>query len=40
MRADPQNLGTTGDRNFFVDSSGVIRYRDSAPAGPADAPIE
>ena len=31
--------GTTGSKGFFTDSSGVIRYADSADADAASAPI-
>ena|ERR1041385_1047921 len=37
---DPQNPGTTGDRHFFVDQSGVIRFDPAAAAGAASAPID
>jgi type IV pilus assembly protein PilE len=30
----------TGDRFFYVDSSGVIRFKDSAQAGPTDPPVD
>ncbi|MDA2925153.1 prepilin-type N-terminal cleavage/methylation domain-containing protein [Acidobacteria bacterium AH-259-L09] len=32
--ADPTTFGSTGNRHFFVDESGVIRYT-TATAGPA-----
>lgn len=38
--AEPQTPGVTGDRFFYVDDSGVIRYRDGAPATLADAAID
>jgi len=38
--ADPVNQGTTGQRHFYSDSSGVIRYNASAPATSADVPIQ
>lgn len=34
--ADPSEVGS---RHYFVNESGVIRVNDSAPAGPADRPI-
>jgi type II secretory pathway pseudopilin PulG len=38
--ASPLSPGVTGDRYFFVDESGVIRFRDGAIATPADNPID
>ena len=38
--ADPQTPGTTGDRFFFVDQSGVIRFNSSATAGTGDRAID
>ncbi len=32
--------GTTGDRNFWVDSTGVIRWQPNAPAGPFSALLD
>ena len=29
-----------GDRYFYVDSSGVIRFNDGAQAGPTDPPVD
>ncbi len=40
MVADPTILGGTGDRFFFIDESGVIRYDSAGPAGPTSTPIE
>ena len=37
--ADPEVPGTTGDRYFFVDQSGVIRFSTTATATIADTPI-
>jgi prepilin-type N-terminal cleavage/methylation domain-containing protein len=37
--ADPLVAGTTGDRGFFVNESGVIRGNDPAPATVASNPI-
>ncbi|MBI3404412.1 MAG: prepilin-type N-terminal cleavage/methylation domain-containing protein [Acidobacteria bacterium] len=37
--ADPQTRGTTGQRSFFTDQSGVIRFNTSAAAVAADTPI-
>jgi prepilin-type N-terminal cleavage/methylation domain-containing protein len=38
--ADPTVAGTTGDRGFFVDQSGVIRGQDPAPANVGSNPID
>ena len=41
LRANPEQPGITGDRYFFVDSSGVIRFSSAAPALPTgDPPID
>ena len=37
--ADPTTMATTGNKGFFVDSSGVIRYADGAAADAASSPI-
>ncbi len=40
--ATPVTPGKSGDRSFFVDESGVIRFRTSPPgarAGPKDTPV-
>ncbi len=39
INANPVAPGTTGQRYFFVDQTGVIRFNMAAPAGPADPPI-
>lgn len=36
----PATAGTTGDRGFFADQSGVIRFDASAAATSASAPID
>jgi type IV pilus assembly protein PilA len=33
IHADPSTRGTTGQRSFFADQSGVIRYEADGPAG-------
>ena len=38
--ADPQTAGTTGDRYFFVDQTGVIRFSSTGTATSASAPID
>jgi len=38
--AGPEILGTTGDRYFFINESGVIRFNNSGPATATDAPLE
>ncbi len=40
VTADPTIAGRTGERGFFVDESGVIRFATSGTAGATDAPIE
>ena len=37
--ADPLTPGATGDRHFFVDESGVIRFDVGRPAGPTSRAI-
>ena len=39
VNADPTSVGTTGNRYFYSDGSGVIRFNDAAAAGPGDAPL-
>ncbi len=36
---DPASPGVTGQRHFFTDLSGVIRYNDTAQASANDPPI-
>ncbi len=38
--ARPVVAGVTGDRSFYVDDSGVIRYKEGAGAGPGDEPVD
>ena len=38
--ADPETAGTTGDRYFFVDQSGVIRFSSTGTATSTSAPID
>jgi len=38
--ADPQTQGTTGDRHFFCDQSGVIRFDAAAAASAASPAID
>ncbi len=38
--ADPMTPGTTGNRRFFVDTSGVIRYNLTATATAGDLPLD
>lgn len=37
--SDPLTPGRTGDRHFFVDDSGVLRFAWGGPAGPGDSPL-
>lgn len=39
LNADPVTAGTTGQRHFYTDQSGVIRANPSAKATVADSPI-
>ncbi len=39
IHADPVTRGTTGQRSFFVDPSGTIRYNTTQPATASDPPI-
>lgn len=39
INADPTVPGVTGQRHFFTDQTGVIRFNPSAPATAASAPI-
>jgi type IV pilus assembly protein PilA len=39
LNGDPINVGTTGQRHFFTDQSGVIRFDAAAPATVASTPI-
>jgi type IV pilus assembly protein PilA len=38
--ANPVAAGSTGDRGFFVDDAGVIRFSASGPATATSPPIE
>lgn len=38
-RASPQNPGVSGDRYFFIDSTGVIRWSLGGPATAASKPL-
>jgi hypothetical protein len=40
LNSNPANRGTTGQRSFFSDQSGVIRYNGSAAATVADLPLQ
>jgi type IV pilus assembly protein PilA len=40
LNADPITRGVTGQRSFYTDPSGVIRYNATAPATPADPPLQ
>jgi len=37
---DPVTRGTTGQRSFFTDESGIIRYETDAPATASSPPLE
>jgi type IV pilus assembly protein PilA len=38
--ADPINRGITGQRSFFLDQTGVIRYNQTAAAGAGDLALQ
>ena len=40
INADPVTPGTTGQRHFYSDQSGVIRFNALGVAGPGDAPLQ
>ena len=40
INANPATPGTTGDRGFFVDQTGVIRFVTSGTAGAGSPPID
>lgn len=40
VNADPITEGTTGERHFYVDETGVIRYQEDGPANEHSPPIE
>jgi prepilin-type N-terminal cleavage/methylation domain-containing protein len=39
MNTDPISVGSTGQRHFYTDQTGVIRQNTVAVAGPGDPPI-
>jgi type IV pilus assembly protein PilA len=39
ISASPSNVGTTGQRYFFTNQSGVIRFNTTAAATAADLPL-
>jgi len=39
INADPLTRGTTGQRSFYTDQSGVIRFNATQPAAATDPPI-
>ncbi len=40
INADPVTPGVTGQRHFYSDQTGVIRFNATAVAGPTDAPLQ
>ena len=40
LSADPQTAGRTGERYFFIDESGVIRFSTTATADATSNPID
>lgn len=39
VRANPITPGVTGQRYFYADERGVVRFNNTAPAGPTDPPL-
>lgn len=39
MNANPAQPGTTGDRYFYIDATGVIRFSISGPADASSPPV-
>ena len=39
INANPLNPGSSGNRHFVLDQTGVIRYREGSPASSADTPV-
>jgi len=39
-RAEATSQGTTGDRSFFVDDTGVLRFKEGPGASDADAALD
>ncbi len=40
LKADPVTRGSSGQRSFFTDQTGVIRYNQSAAASSTDNPLQ
>jgi hypothetical protein len=40
LSATPQKIGTTGQRGFFSDQTGVIRYNQSGTAVATDPALQ
>jgi type IV pilus assembly protein PilA len=40
VNADPITRGTSGQRSFYSDQSGVIRYNQTAAASTGDSPLQ
>jgi prepilin-type N-terminal cleavage/methylation domain-containing protein len=40
VSANPTSPGTSGQRYFYVDQTGVVRYNTTAAAGATDTPIQ
>ena len=38
--AEPVTPGASGDRYFYADHSGVVRFKDGSPAGPTDPAVD
>ena len=39
VNADPANVGSTGERRFYVDQSAIVRFSTTASASPSDSAI-
>ncbi|MEO8397289.1 MAG: hypothetical protein ABI700_30110 [Chloroflexota bacterium] len=40
MHADPLIRGVTGNRSFYIDEIGVMRFKTTSPAGPNSEPMD
>jgi type IV pilus assembly protein PilA len=39
LTADPNNVGSTGERHFYTDQTAIIRFSTTAAASSSDTPI-
>ncbi|MBV9072191.1 MAG: prepilin-type N-terminal cleavage/methylation domain-containing protein [Acidobacteria bacterium] len=40
LNGDPATRGSTGQRSFYTDQSGIVRANPAAAAGPNDVPLQ